>query len=100
MASFSKGFTFGMLTGAVLGSITAILLAPDKGSNTRSFVSYRIQNYIDELRSLIDELKDENFAINTAKQEGDEIVQNAKQKAEDLLREAEDLLSNISKEED
>ncbi len=98
MAQFSKGFTFGLLTGAVLGTVTAILVAPDKGSNTRSRVSYHIQTYIDELRSLIDELKDENFAINTAKQESDHVVEDAKQKAEDLLREAEDLLSNISKE--
>lgn len=98
MANFSKGFTFGLLTGAIAGSITAILLAPDKGSNTRSRVSYRLQTYADELRSLIDELSDENFSINTAKQEGDDVVQDAKQKAEDLLREAEDLLSNISKE--
>lgn len=98
MANFSKGFTFGLLTGAVLGSATAILLAPDKGSNTRSKVSYRIQTYVDELRSLIDELSDQNYTISDAKRQGDEVVEDAKLKAEGLLREAEDLLSNISKE--
>lgn len=98
MANFSRGFGFGLLTGAVLGSITAVLLAPDKGSNTRSRLSYQIQTYVDELRSLLDELRDENFTVNTAKAQSDEVVQDAKKKAEDLLREAEDLLSNISKE--
>lgn len=98
MANFSRGFGFGLVTGALLGSITAVLLAPDKGSNTRSRLSYQIQSYVDELRSLVDELKDEKFSVNTAKTQSDEVVQDAKKKAEDLLREAEDLLSNISRE--
>ncbi|MCH8566899.1 MAG: YtxH domain-containing protein [Balneolales bacterium] len=98
MAQYSKGFIYGLLTGAVLGSLTAVMLAPDKGSNTRSKVSYRIQNYIDELSSLLDELKDEKASINSAKKQGDDVVQDAKQKAEDLIKEAEDLLMNIHKD--
>ncbi|WP_114985706.1 YtxH domain-containing protein [Cyclonatronum proteinivorum] len=98
MANFSRGFGLGLLTGAVLGSITAVLVAPDKGSNTRSRLSYQIQTYIDELRSLIDELRDENFSVNSAKAQSDEVVEDAKKKAEDLLREAEDLLSNINRD--
>jgi gas vesicle protein len=98
MAHFSKGFTFGLLAGAVAGSITAILIAPDKGSNTRSRVTYHIQTYIDEIRSLINELQDEKFAVNAAKQQNEEVVEDAKKKAEDLLKEAEDLLTNISRD--
>jgi gas vesicle protein len=95
MASFSKGYTYGLLSGALLGAVAAILLAPDKGSNTRSKVTYRIQTYIDELKSLIDELSEKNYTISDAKRESDEVVEDAKQKAEDLLREAESLLNNI-----
>lgn len=98
MAHFSKGFTFGLLAGTIAGSITAILIAPDKGSNTRSRVTYHIQTYIDEIRSLINELQDEKFAVNAAKQQNKQVVDNAKKKAEDLLKEAEDLLTNISKD--
>lgn len=96
MSNFSKGFTFGMITGAAIGSVVAILLAPDKGSNTRSKVTYRIQNYIDELREIIGELSKEDKTVSDAKRQSDEVVEDARSKAEDLLREAEDLLSNIN----
>lgn len=98
MANFSKGFSYGLFTGALLGSAVAILLAPDKGSNTRSKVTYRIQTYIDELKSLIDELSDKKYTVSDAKRQSDEIVEDARQKAEDLLKEAENLLNTISVE--
>lgn len=85
-----------MITGAAIGSVVAILLAPDKGSNTRSKVTYRIQNYIDELREIIGELSKEDKTVSDAKRQSDEVVEDARSKAEDLLREAEDLLSNIN----
>ena len=85
-----------MITGAAIGSVVAILLAPDKGSNTRSKVTYHIQNYIDELREIISELSQQGKTVSDAKRQGDEIVEDARSKAEDLLREAEDLLSNIN----
>ncbi len=96
MANFSKGFTFGVLTGALLGAATALLLAPGSGSDLRNKLSYRIQTYIDELRGLIDELSDEDFVISDAKKQGDEVVEEAQKRAEDLINEAEDLLKSIS----
>lgn len=93
--SKSKDFTFGLISGALVGSAIALLYAPDKGSNTRDILSYRLSNYLDELTELIDKLSDEKASISEAKRKGDLVVEDARHRAEDLIREAEDLLNTI-----
>ncbi len=53
MSNFPKGFILGLFSGSVIGSLVAILYAPDKGANTRDKISYRLNNYMDELTQLI-----------------------------------------------
>lgn len=93
--SKSKDFTFGLLSGALIGSVIALLYAPDKGSNTRDVLSYRLSSYLDELTHLIDRLSEEKEAISEAKRQGDLVVEDARHRAEDLIREAEELLHTI-----
>ena len=93
--SKSKDITIGALIGAVVGSAVALLYAPDKGSNTRNVLSYRLSNYKDELTELIEKLSDEKQTISDAKKQGDLVVEDARQRAEDLINEAEDLLGSI-----
>lgn len=93
--SKSKDFTLGLISGALVGSAIALLYAPDKGSNTRDVLSYRLGNYMDELSHLIDKLSDEKKAISEAKRQGNLVVEDARDRAEDLINEAEDLLNNI-----
>lgn len=95
--SKSKDFTFGLLSGALVGSVIALLYAPDKGSNTRDILSYRLSSYMDELTHLIDKLSDEKESISEAKRKGDLVVEDARKRAEDLINEAEDLLGSIEK---
>jgi gas vesicle protein len=93
--SKSKDFTLGLISGALLGSVVALLFAPDKGSNTRDVISYRMSKYLDELTHLINKLSAEQEMISEAKKKGDLVVEDARQRAEDLIREAENLLNNI-----
>ncbi|MDX1586935.1 MAG: YtxH domain-containing protein [Balneolaceae bacterium] len=93
--SKSKDFTLGLITGALAGSVIALLYAPDKGSNTRDVISYRLSNYMDELSHLIEKLSEEKESISDAKKKGDLVVEDAKKRAEDLIKEAEDLLGTI-----
>lgn len=93
-----KDFTFGLISGALIGSVVALLYAPDKGSNTRDVLSYRLSKYMEELTHLIDKLSNEKEAISDAKRKGDMVVEDARQRAEDLIQEAEDLLGNIEDE--
>jgi gas vesicle protein len=93
--SKSKDFTLGLLSGALVGSAVALLYAPDKGSNTRDILSYRLSSYLDELTQLIDKLSEEKESISEAKRQGDLVVEDARKRAEDLIHEAEDLLGSI-----
>lgn len=94
--SKSGNFIAGILTGALAGSILALLYAPDTGKNTRDRLSYRLSSYRDELNELIDQLRQEKqHLISEAKDKGDKVVQAAKEKADDLIKEAETLLESI-----
>ena len=97
MSKYSKGFTFGLLSGALIGSVFAVLYAPDKGKNTRDKLSYRLSHYLDELNQLLKKLRaDKQKYVSEAKEKGNQVIQDAQQKAEDLIAEAEDLLRSIN----
>lgn len=98
--SKSKDFTLGLISGALVGSAIALLYAPDKGSNTRDVISYRLSSYLDDLSHLIDRLSEEKEAISEAKRQGDLVVEDARHRAEDLIREAEELLDTIDDSND
>jgi gas vesicle protein len=93
MSKFTSGFTLGILTGALAGAVVALLYAPDSGKNTRDKVSYKIKSLLDELNETLESLQTGAHPINDS--ESDRMVADAQQKAEDLIREAEDLLRNI-----
>lgn len=93
--SKAKDYTLGLLSGAVIGSVFGLLFAPDKGSNTRDIVSYRLRNYADELRRLIEELTNEELITSDARKRSDLVVEDARKRAEDLIKEAEDMLGEM-----
>jgi len=97
MSRYTKGFALGLLTGAALGSIIALLYAPDKGGNTRDKVSFKLRSYLDELNVLTSRIREEKIDLmSEAKQRGSEVVLEAQQRAEDLINEAEELLRTIN----
>ena len=96
MSKFSNGFTVGIITGALVGAAVALLYAPDKGSDLRDKISYKLKSMLDDLNDTLDRLQREEAII--AQSESERVVAEAQQKAEDLIREAEDLLKNINLE--
>ena len=55
--SNSRTFIFGLLVGAAAGAIAGILLAPDKGSETRRKVSEKARELKDSLPDQLETLK-------------------------------------------
>jgi gas vesicle protein len=96
MSQFSKGYAFGLLTGALAGSVVALLFAPEKGSVLRKRLSYQVNRMAEEISDTIRQLQSNEAAPDSASHK---LVADAQSKAEDLIREAEDLLKTLEKKD-
>ncbi|WP_439880956.1 YtxH domain-containing protein [Pontibacter sp. MBLB2868] len=85
------------MSGAAVGAAFGILFAPEKGRETRSWLSYRLERYRDTLSDLLEQLvaKGDNLP-SSAKSEGQRVIQDAKDKAEKLLGDVDSLINEIN----
>ncbi|MDA0194772.1 MAG: YtxH domain-containing protein [Bacteroidetes bacterium] len=86
------------LTGAATGVILGILYAPDKGSNTRDKLSFQLDKYRVKMDELLKEIMEgKELVNNSARTEGERVINDAKEKAEQLLEDVDELLGQIKK---
>ena len=86
-------FIFGAAAGAIIG----VLYAPDIGINTREKLSYQLDKYRKLLQDLINDFVSgkETPLTSEAKSQGQKVVDEAKNKAERLLEDVDELLEQI-----
>jgi gas vesicle protein len=88
-------YTLGFLSGALLGSAVTLLYAPVNGRDIRDTLSYRLNNYIDDLNHLISRIAYQKGNISDAKEKSDKVVKDARKRAENLINEVEELLQSM-----
>ena len=95
--SKKSGITLAFLFGAAAGAMLGILYAPDKGKETREKLSFQLDKYRSMLQDLINDIVSgrETPLTSEAKSQGQKVVDEAKNKAERLLEDVDELLEQI-----
>tara|TARA_B100000212_G_scaffold173979_1_gene130849 strand:+ start:1226 stop:1525 length:300 start_codon:yes stop_codon:yes gene_type:complete len=96
MSKNSTNSFISLILGLIIGGVLGILFAPDKGNNTRDRLTFRLNKYKRKLEDLLDEIIDEKDSIDSeAKTKGKKVVDDAKTKAERLIKDVDGILSKI-----
>lgn len=97
MSRSTVGF-LSLVTGAAVGLAVGVLFAPDKGSNTRGRVSYNLFRFRSSLEDLLHELQTTaDSPDSAAKSQSEQVISEAKNRAEELLKDVETLIGQIKK---
>ncbi|QMW03565.1 YtxH domain-containing protein [Spirosoma foliorum] len=98
MSRIGRDLTF-LLTGIAAGSLFGLLYAPDKGKITRDRLSFRLSKYREQINLLLEDLGNSaEQPENSSKNEGQRVVNDAREKAERLLEDVDRLMAQIKQQ--
>jgi gas vesicle protein len=99
MSKSSRDLSF-FLTGIATGALIGLLYAPEEGKATRDKLSYRLTKYRNQLQQLVNDLIESATELpeNDQKDEGQRVVNDAKEKAERLLADVDKLMAQIKEQ--
>jgi len=76
-----------LLAGIAAGSIIGILFAPDKGTYTRKKISKKRDDYMDDIKSKLDDLICSiNDRFESSKEDVDDLIERGKSEAQQIKR--------------
>ena len=98
MSKNSSNSIISFITGLLLGGVFGVLFAPDRGNNTRDRLTYRLNKYKLRIQDILEEILDEKKSkIGTSRTKEKKVVNDAKDKAEKLLKDVDGILTKIKK---
>jgi gas vesicle protein len=91
-----SGAVFGAVVGTIIGIGVGLLVAPERGDEFRRRVAYNLDNlakYMAKLGARVKSMHEESEAGNRAS----ELVEGAQRQADQIMRDANDLISEIKR---
>ena len=83
----------GVLAGVAAGAVLGILLAPEKGSETRSKISKKGDDYINGLKEKMDGfLKSVGDVYKEAEADAEDLIKNSKEKARNVKSDLSEII--------
>ena len=92
-ASVVRASLGGILFGGAVGFGLGLLLAPDEGKQMRQRVAYLLDSWGKQVSDLVDEMGTKGVA-SQAREKADAVVADAREQAQEILGEAEALMSD------
>jgi gas vesicle protein len=98
MSKNSSNSIISFFVGLLLGGVFGVLFAPDRGTNTRDRLTYRLNKYKLRIQDLLEEiLEDKEIKKSASGKEEKKVVNDAKDKAEKLLKDVDGILTKMKK---
>ena len=98
MSKNSSNSIISFFVGLLLGGVFWVLFAPDRGNNTRDRLTYRLNKYKLRIQDLLEEiLEDKEIKKSASGKEEKKVVNDAKDKAEKLLKDVDGILTKMKK---
>src|SRR5258705_2551771 len=95
-SGLAKGLFIGFIAGGVVGAITALLYAPKSGKEPRSDIKRKAGDFAEDASEYVKSARAKTIeVINEGKNRSDQLVSDAKEKAEHILGSAEKVLTGI-----
>lgn len=88
---------WGTILGGAVGFGLGLLVAPDEGQQLRRRLAYLLDRWTHQLGVLLESLT-EGSAASSARDTGAALVRDARERAEQLLQEADELMNEVRRE--
>lgn len=101
MKSYSVGHliragSWGVLLGGAAGFAVGLLLAPEEGQKIRRRVVFHLERLSSQIGSFVEQVASD-VADSDARREGDQLVEDAKQRAQKIRADIDELLGQVQK---
>ena len=95
MGKSIKTGTLGLILGAATGFALGVLFAPEKGAKLRRKLAYQLDNLGGTVADMIDQAMGEDPESGIARQQGDALVKDAREKADEISSDIDALLDEM-----